>query len=82
MKKIVKKRMLLRCRKRSPLTLSESINYKNVGLLQRFVSEQGKILSRRVTTLTAKQQRVMTRAVKSARILALLYFVKKSQLIM
>nr|QOT13947.1 ribosomal protein S18 [Micrasterias rotata] len=51
------------------------MDYKNVGLLRKFISEQGKILSKRITRLTSKQQRAMTRAIKSARILALLPFI-------
>nr|YP_009662737.1 ribosomal protein S18 [Amphilophium carolinae]QCU48259.1 ribosomal protein S18 [Amphilophium carolinae] len=50
------------------------INHKNIGLISRFISQQGKILSRRVTKLTLKQQRLVTKAIKIARILALLPF--------
>jgi small subunit ribosomal protein S18 len=63
-----------RRRKKTPIKPGEIIDYKNVGLLRKFISEQGKILSRRVNRLTAKQQRAMTRAIKAARILALLPF--------
>jgi small subunit ribosomal protein S18 len=63
-----------RRRKKTPIKPGESIDYKNVGLLRKFISEQGKILSRRVNRLTSKQQRSMTRAIKAARILALLPF--------
>jgi small subunit ribosomal protein S18 len=65
-----------RRRKKTPIKPGENIDYKNVGLLQKFISEQGKILSKRITRLTSKQQRAMTRAIKSARILALLPFIK------
>ena len=50
------------------------MDYKNVELLQQFISEQGKILPRRFTGLTAKEHRAMTKAVKQARIMGLLYF--------
>jgi small subunit ribosomal protein S18 len=63
-----------RRRKKTPIKPGETIDYKNVGLLRKFISEQGKILSRRVNRLTSKQQRAMTRAIKAARILALLPF--------
>lgn len=63
-----------RRRKKTPIKPGETIDYKNVGLLRKFISEQGKILSRRVNRLTSKQQRSMTRAIKAARILALLPF--------
>nr|YP_009549380.1 ribosomal protein S18 [Scoliosorus ensiformis]AYW16529.1 ribosomal protein S18 [Scoliosorus ensiformis] len=62
-------------RRRSPSIRSdETINYKNTSLLRRFVSEQGKILSRRMNRLTSKQQRMVATAIKRARILALLPF--------
>ncbi|MFI2612521.1 30S ribosomal protein S18 [Kitasatospora sp. NPDC018619] len=48
------------------------IDYKDTNLLRKFVSDRGKIRSRRVTRLTARQQRAMARAVKNARQMALL----------
>ena len=62
-------------RKLSPLKTTEIIDYKDVELLSKFLTEQGKILPRRVTGLTTKQQTKLTKAVKKARILALLPFV-------
>nr|YP_009661376.1 ribosomal protein S18 [Amphilophium dusenianum]QCT82655.1 ribosomal protein S18 [Amphilophium dusenianum] len=50
------------------------IHHKNISLIGRFISQQGKILSRRVTRLTLKQQRLVTKAIKIARILVLLPF--------
>ncbi len=50
----------------------KTIDYKNVGLLQKFVSERGKILPRRVTGTSAKYQRLLTIAIKRARHVALL----------
>lgn len=50
----------------------ESINYKEVGRLQRYVSERGKILPRRISGNCAKHQRQVTVAVKRARSIALL----------
>nr|WIA67578.1 ribosomal protein S18 [Apopellia endiviifolia]WIA67666.1 ribosomal protein S18 [Apopellia endiviifolia]WIA67842.1 ribosomal protein S18 [Apopellia endiviifolia] len=62
-------------RKRMPAIRSgEFIDYKNISLLRRFISEQGKILSRRMNRLTSKQQRLLTIAIKRARVLALLPF--------
>lgn len=51
------------------------IDYKNTKLLVKFISPQGKILSRRATGLSAKQQRVMATAIKRARMGGLLPFV-------
>lgn len=62
-------------RRRSPSIRSdETIDYKDTSLLRRFVSEQGRILSRRMNRLTSKQQRSVAIAIKRARILALLPF--------
>nr|YP_009490506.1 ribosomal protein S18 [Cibotium barometz]YP_010878745.1 ribosomal protein S18 [Cibotium cumingii]WHE38200.1 ribosomal protein S18 [Cibotium sinoburmaense]AWH62724.1 ribosomal protein S18 [Cibotium barometz]WHE37938.1 ribosomal protein S18 [Cibotium barometz]WHE38025.1 ribosomal protein S18 [Cibotium barometz]WHE38113.1 ribosomal protein S18 [Cibotium barometz] len=62
-------------RRRSPSIRSdETIDYRNTSLLRRFVSEQGRILSRRMNRLTSKQQRLVAVAIKRARILALLPF--------
>jgi len=44
-------------------------------MLQRFVSERGKIVPRRITAVTAKEQRALAQAIKRARLLALLPFV-------
>ena len=53
----------------------EFIDYKNTELLERFISERGKILPRRVTGTSAKNQRKVTTAIKRARIMAWLPFV-------
>lgn len=53
----------------------EYVDYKDTEYLQRFMNEQGKLLPRRVTNVSAKTQRQLTRAVKRARHLALLPFV-------
>ena len=53
------------------------IDYKDVDLLRKFVSERGKILPRRVTGTSAKYQRKLTRAIKRSRQMALLPFVSE-----
>ena len=58
----------------SPIKPGDPIDYKDVDLLKKFITERGKILPRRLTGLTAKQQRYLTNAVKRARIVALLPF--------
>jgi small subunit ribosomal protein S18 len=52
----------------------QSIDYKEIGRLQRYVSERGKILPRRISGNCAKHQRQVTLAVKRARNIALLPF--------
>lgn len=64
-------------RRVSPIKPGEPIDYKDVDLLRKYVTERGKILPRRITGLTAKQQRDLTQAIKRARILALLSFVNQ-----
>ncbi|HKK70564.1 MAG TPA: 30S ribosomal protein S18 [Candidatus Krumholzibacteria bacterium] len=54
-----------------------AIDYKDIDLLRRFVSERGKISPRRNTGTSPKMQRELAKAVKRARHLALLPFVKE-----
>ena len=54
---------------------NEKIDYKQVDILLSFLTEHGKIKSRRSTELTLKQQRQLSRAIKTARSLNLLPFV-------
>jgi small subunit ribosomal protein S18 len=71
------RRPFFRRRKSSPFTQPEApaIDYKDVKLLQRFISERGKIVPRRITAVTAKEQRALAIAIKRARELALLPYV-------
>ena len=62
-----------------PIGSGDQIDYKNMGLISRFISEQGKILSRRVNRLTLKQQRLITIAIKQARILSSLPFLNNEK---
>lgn len=64
-------------RRVSPIKPGEPIDYKDVDLLRRFITERGKILPRRITGLTAKQQRELTTSIKRARVLALLPFINR-----
>ena len=50
----------------------KEIDYKDVKLLRRFVTEQGKIMPRRVTGTSAKMHRKLIRAIKRARNIALI----------
>ncbi len=53
------------------------IDYKDVRLLSRFISERGKIVPSRITAVSAKKQRELARAIKRARFLGLLPYVIK-----
>ena len=48
------------------------VDYKDTGLLRKFISDRGKIRARRVTGVTAQQQRQIAKAIKNAREMALL----------
>lgn len=52
----------------------DSVDYKNAAKLRKYVSDRGKILPRRATGTCASHQRVLTRAIKRAREIALLPF--------
>ncbi|GAA1445810.1 30S ribosomal protein S18 [Nocardiopsis tropica] len=56
----------------NPLGEQDYVDYKDTALLRKFISEKGKIRSRRVTRVTARQQRLIAAAVKNAREMALL----------
>ena len=53
------------------------IDYKDTRLLQRYISERGKIVPSRITAVSAKNQRKLARAIKRARFLALLPYAVK-----
>nr|YP_010214759.1 ribosomal protein S18 [Nuytsia floribunda]UBN08679.1 ribosomal protein S18 [Nuytsia floribunda] len=59
--------------------VGDRIAYRNMSLISRFISEQGKILSRRVNRLNLKQQRLITIAIKQARILSSLPFLNNEK---
>ena len=52
----------------------EHIDYKDIDKLKRYITERSKIIPRRVTGTCAKHQRQLTRAIKRARLIALLPF--------
>ncbi|OKH87053.1 MULTISPECIES: 30S ribosomal protein S18 [Thalassospira] len=68
------RRLFFRRRKTCPFSGPDApkIDYKDVKLLQRFVSERGKIVPSRITAVSAKKQRELSKAIKRARFLALL----------
>ena len=73
------RRPFFRRRKSDPFQGPQApkIDYKDVKLLQRYVSERGKIVPSRITAVSAKKQRELAKAIKRARFLALLPYVVK-----
>ena len=59
-----------------PCPLSEKnapiVDYKNIKLLKKYISESGRILPSRITSVSFKKQRELSRSIKRARFLALL----------
>ena len=49
-----------------------SVDYKNIKLLKKYISETGRILPSRITSVSQKKQKELSRAIKRARVLALL----------
>ncbi len=62
-------------RKKSDPLKSLTVDYKDVKLLKKFISERGKITPRRISGTTAKGQRQLANAIKRARYIALLPYV-------
>ena len=61
-------------KKKCPLTGKDApeIDYKNIKLLKKYMSENGKILPSRITSVSQKKQRALSLSIKRARILALI----------
>ena len=68
------RRPFMRRRKVCPFSGADApaIDYKDLRLLQRYVSERGKIVPSRITAVSAKKQRELARAIKRARFMGLL----------
>ena len=73
------RRPFQRRRKTCPFTgeNAQKIDYKDVKLLQRYISERGKIVPSRITAVSLKKQRELARVIKRARFLALIPYVIK-----
>ena len=71
------RRPFFRRRKSCPFSGPKAlkIDYKDVRMLQRFISERGKIVPSRITAVSTKKQRELARAIKRARFLALIPYV-------
>ena len=72
-------RPFFRRRKSCPFSGANSpkIDYKDIKLMQRFVSERGKIVPSRITAVSAKKQRELAKAIKRARHIGLLPYIVK-----
>ncbi len=74
-----RRRPFYRRRKTCPFSSDSApkIDYKDVKLLQRYVSERGKIVPSRITAVSAKKQRELAKAIKRARFLGLIPYLIK-----
>ena len=72
-------RPFFRRRKSCPFSGKDApkIDYKDIKLLQRYISERGKIVPSRITAVSQKKQRELAKAIKRARFLGLLPYVVK-----
>jgi small subunit ribosomal protein S18 len=68
-------------KKQNPLKIGkiDAIDYKDTALLRKFISDRGKIRSRRVTGVTVQEQRAIARAVKNAREMAMLPYASSAR---
>jgi len=57
--------------------MNKPVDYTDIDLLTKYITEQGKILPRRITGLTTKEQKKMTKSIKRARLLSLIPFINK-----
>ena len=73
------RRPFFRRRKTCPFTGANApkIDYKDTRLMQRYVSERGKMVPSRITAVSAKKQRKLAQAIKRARFLALMPYLVK-----
>ena len=73
------RRPFFRRRKSCPFSgpNAPKIDYKDIKLLQRFISERGKIVPSRITAVSTKKQRELAQAIKRARFLSLLPYMVK-----
>lgn len=78
---LINQGMLARKRRTCPLKdiPLEDINYKNLKLLNKYISERGKIVPSRISGVSAKKQRKLSQSIKRARNLALLSFINKTE---
>lgn len=75
------KRPFFRRKKTCPFTgpNAPEIDWKNTKLLSRYVSERGKIVPSRITSVSQKKQRELAKAIKRARFMALMSYVQTEQ---
>ena len=68
-------------KKQNPLKTAgvEKVDYKDVNVLRKFISDRGKIRARRVTGVSVQQQREIAKAVKNAREMALLPYSRSAR---
>jgi small subunit ribosomal protein S18 len=80
---LVNQSVFIRKKKSCPLRAIDdsAINYKNLRLLNRFLSERGRIAPSRITNVSMKKQKLLANAIKRARHLALISPIKKEEIV-
>jgi len=71
------KKLFFRKERSCPLAGTDKIDYKDVKLLSKFISDRGRVLPSRITAVSAKKQRELKSAIRRARVLALMPFIKQ-----
>lgn len=64
--------------KKAKRVISDYIDYKDTKKLHKFLTDQGKIIPRRITGLSAKQHRELVRAIKRARQIAIMPYISEA----
>ena len=79
-KPVKKKQFFIKKIKSCPLSAkgAPEIDYKNVKLLEKYISEKGKIIPSRITGVSRKKQKELAKAIKRARFLSLMSYTNKS----
>ena len=76
-----KKQLFLKKVKSCPFSSKRSpkIDYKNVKLLEKYISEKGKVIPSRISFVSSNKQRLLAREIKKSRTIALISHIKKSR---
>jgi len=69
---------IIKQKAKNSINYQATIDYKNIVLLRKFITAEGKIIPRRINGLSAKQQRYISKAIKNARMMGFIPFINHS----